>query len=138
MLEASFCKNCKTILLPPGRNCSRCNQKTETIMIGNTAKILSYTTLMTAPEGFKAPLNLILVGLPFTAKLLCNADNMKRMAIGDSVYIKKVDDRYFAYPVGGMDNFRDKLNNIPSYLKVYMLKGKDALVRSLKPVVKNK
>jgi len=80
-MEVSTCKCGKKV--PFKREiCPYCGKKMTFNEIGNNAEILTYTTLFTVPEGFDAPINLVLVKLENGANLLCVCKNEKELEIG--------------------------------------------------------
>ena len=50
--------------------------------LAHDAVILTYTTVHTVPEGFTAPIHLVLVGLEKGAKLMCESKDGAGMEIG--------------------------------------------------------
>jgi hypothetical protein len=60
--------------------------------------VLSYTTLMSAPEGFKPPLHIAVVELPGGARVFCHGKETRELKIGRRVAIEQVDGVfYFAH-----------------------------------------
>jgi len=72
-LKASRCQ-CGKVSVPPRARCPLCGKHMELAEVGSKGKLLSYTTLEVAPEGFKAPLKVALVELEDGARVFCNFD----------------------------------------------------------------
>jgi uncharacterized OB-fold protein len=93
-MEVSVCKCGKKV--PFKRKiCPYCGKTMSFVEIRNSAEILTYTTLYTVPEGFDAPINLVLVELENGANLLCVCKNEKDLEIGKKGKIVLVKDKYY-------------------------------------------
>ncbi len=80
-MKASKC-SCGKIFALSRVLCPKCGKPMTSIKLGNDAIILTYTTLLTVPEGFNAPIFLVLVELEQGARLLCECKNEKDLEIG--------------------------------------------------------
>ena len=65
------------------------------IELRNDAVVLTYTTLYTVPEGFKAPIYLVMVELEQGAKLLCKCKNKNDLEIGKKGKIVVEHEKYY-------------------------------------------
>jgi len=80
-MKSSICK-CGKIVALNRKLCPYCGKPMTTIEHENEAEVLTYTTLFTVPEGFNAPIFLVLVKLENGAKLLCESKNENNLRIG--------------------------------------------------------
>jgi len=99
-MKASSC-NCGKIVILERKICPNCGKIMTSIEVENDAVVLTYTTLYTVPEGFKAPIFLALVELKQGAKLLCECKNQKDLEIGRKGKILFENEKY--YFVGNKD-----------------------------------
>ena len=90
-IEGSLCKECGRVIVPPRETCPYCGMKAgpmEIQELHNRGIVLSYTTLMMPPEGFRAPLMMALVELDYGALILCLARDIDSLVkIGDTVEV---------------------------------------------------
>jgi len=102
-LTAAVCE-CGQMLLPPKERCVACAGFTETVEIGDSGKLLSYTVLHVTPEGFEPPLVLGIVELddggagerPRPPRLVAVGTMPEdKLEVGLAVRVRKVDDKYF-------------------------------------------
>jgi uncharacterized OB-fold protein len=80
-MQASTC-TCGKIVTLNRELCPYCGKSMTSIELRNDAVVLTYTTLYTVPEGFKAPIYLVMVELEQGAKLLCKCKNKNDLEIG--------------------------------------------------------
>ena len=99
-MQASTCTCGKTYALNR-ELCPSCGKSMTSIELGNEAVILTYTTVYTVPEGFNAPIFLVLVELEQGAKLLCECKNENDLEIGRKGKIVVEHEKY--YFVGNME-----------------------------------
>ena len=99
-MQASTCTCGKTYALNR-ELCPRCGKSMTSIELGNEAVILTYTTVYTVPEGFNAPIFLVLVELEQGAKLLCECKNENDLEIGRKGKIIVEHEKY--YFMGNME-----------------------------------
>jgi malonyl-CoA/methylmalonyl-CoA synthetase len=72
--------------------------ETEPVEVPGHGSVLSYTTLVAAPEGFKAPLLIAVVELSGGARIFCHCKQEHNLTIGQRVAIEQVDGVfYFAH-----------------------------------------
>jgi uncharacterized OB-fold protein len=93
-MQLSSCK-CGKIVPLKREMCPHCGKQMTIIECGNDAKLLTYTTLYTVPEGFDSPINLTLVELERGAKLLCVCIDEDDLKIGKKGKIIFKNDRYY-------------------------------------------
>jgi uncharacterized OB-fold protein len=93
-MHVSTC-TCKKIVAFNREICPNCGKSMTYIEIGNNAVVLTYTTLYTVPEGFKAPIFLVLVKLEKGAKLLCGSKNKNDLEIGKEGKIIIENEKYY-------------------------------------------
>jgi hypothetical protein len=87
-MQASTC-TCGKIVALSRELCPNCGKSMTSIELGNDAVVLTYTTLYTVPEGFKAPIF-----------LLCECKNENDLEIGRKGKIVVENEKY--YFVGNM------------------------------------
>jgi len=83
-LKASKC-HCGKVCVPPEARCPRCSKIMDHSELLNQGKVLSFTTLLVAPEGFTPPLKIALVELEDGTKVFCNFD--KEVALDAKVEV---------------------------------------------------
>ena len=93
-MQASTC-TCGKIVALNRELCPNCGKSMTSIELGNDAVILTFTTLYTVPEGFYAPIFLVLVKLEQGAKLLCGCKNENDLEIGRKGKIVVEKEKYF-------------------------------------------
>ena len=93
-MQASTCSCGKTVIFKR-KLCPRCGKSMSSIEIGNEATVLTHTTLYTVPEGFNAPIFLVLVKLKQGVKLLCECKNENDLEIGRKGKIVIENEKYF-------------------------------------------
>ena len=69
-------------------------------------EIVSFTTLHSAPEGFRSPLHIALVELDEGARFVCHGAQTEGLRIGSRVAIEAIDDVYYFSHLGAMDRAR--------------------------------
>ena len=93
-MNSSICKCGKTVALNR-KLCPYCGKPMTTIEHGNEAEILTYTKLFIVPEGFNAPIFLVLVKLEKGAKLLCISKNENNLKIGEKGKVVFENEKYY-------------------------------------------
>ena len=93
-MQASNCK-CGKIVALNRELCPYCGKTTTSIELRNDAVVLTYTTLYTVPEGFNAPIFLVLVELKHGVKLLCECKNKNDLKIGKKGKIVVENEKYY-------------------------------------------
>ena len=91
---ASTC-TCGKIVVLKRELCPNCGNSMTPIEIENDAVLLSYTTIYTVPEGFKAPILLVLVETGQGTKLLCRCKSENDLEIGKKGKIVVEQDKYY-------------------------------------------
>jgi len=93
-MQASTCSCGKTVILKR-KLCPHCGKLMNSIELEDDAVVLTYTTLYTVPEGFKAPIFLVLAELKKGVKLLCGCKNENDLEIGRKGKIVIENEKYF-------------------------------------------
>ena len=93
-MQASTCTCGKKVALNR-ELCPNCGKSMNSIEFGDDATVLTYTTLYTVPEGFNAPIYLVLVELEQGAKLLCECKNKNDLEIGKIGKIVVEHEKYY-------------------------------------------
>ena len=93
-MQASTC-TCGKIVALKRELCPNCGKSMTPIELRNDAVVLTYTTLYTVPEGFNAPIFLVLVELEQGAKLLCECKNKNDLKIGKKGKIVVEHEKYY-------------------------------------------
>jgi uncharacterized OB-fold protein len=93
-MKASIC-TCGKIVVLKREQCPNCGKSMTSTELKKDAQVLTYTTLYTVPEGFKAPIFLVLVELEKGAKLLCECKNESDLEIGKKGKIIFENEKYY-------------------------------------------
>ena len=83
-LKASKC-HCGKVCIPPKTRCPLCGKIMDQNELVNRGKVLTFTTLHVAPEGFTPPIRVALVQLDDGPKVFCTFD--KEVAIDAKVEV---------------------------------------------------
>jgi hypothetical protein len=102
-IAGSRCPNCGWVVAPPVRICPRHPVEMSPVEISGYGSVLSYTTLMAAPEGFKPPLHIAVVELPGGARIFCHGKETRALKIGRRVAIEQVDGIFYFASLGIAD-----------------------------------
>jgi hypothetical protein len=102
-IAASRCPDCGWVVAPPVRICPRHPVEMTPMEISGYGSVLSYTTLMVAPEGFKPPLHIAVVELPGGARIFCHGKETRALKIGRRVAIEQVDGVFYFASLGLAD-----------------------------------
>lgn len=92
LLTVSRCV-CGKSYIPVRAVCPSCGSRTQSVEIEGKGRILTYTTLYSVPDGFKAPLHIALVELSDGTKLICKA-RTAALKIDKEVNVEPRDDIY--------------------------------------------
>ncbi|MEW5692991.1 MAG: hypothetical protein AB1765_06820 [Candidatus Hydrogenedentota bacterium] len=93
MLKVSKCE-CGKIDMPDVNKCIDCGKPTAQDNVDGIGNILSYTVVEMPPEGFPAPLYLVMVGLSDNLKLLCRGSkNLTK--IGAKVIVMQDEETFY-------------------------------------------
>jgi len=102
-IAGSRCPDCGWVVAPPVRICPRHPVEMTPVEISGHGSVLSYTTLMAAPEGFKPPLHIAIVELPGGARIFCHGKETRALKIGRRVAIEQVDGIFYFASLGIAD-----------------------------------
>ena len=78
----------------------------EPASVPGVGEIVSFTTLHSPPEGFKAPLHIALVELEGGARLFCHGEETRGVKIGSRVAVEDVDSVFYFSHMGFADRAR--------------------------------
>ncbi len=93
-MQAYVC-DCGKICALEREFCPHCGKLMTSLEISNDAEILTYTIEHIVPDGFNAPIFLVLVKLEQGAILLCECENEKDLEIGRQGKIVCKHDKYY-------------------------------------------
>ena len=105
-IPASICPRCERLIVPPAARCPDHGTRMEAATVPNTGEVVSFTTLHSAPEGFRSPLHIALVELEGGARLFCHGQETKGVKIGSHVAVENVDSVYYFSHMGFADRAR--------------------------------
>ncbi len=74
--------------------------------VPSVGEVVSFTTLHSPPEGFKAPLHIALVELDGGARLFCHGEETRGVKIGSRVAVEAVDSVFYFSHMGFVDRAR--------------------------------
>ena len=132
-IDASRCPRCQALVAPPAAFCPRHPVAMEPAAVPGVGEIVSFTTLHSAPEGFRSPLHIALVELEGGARFVCHGAETRGLKIGSQVAIEAVGDVYYFSHLGALDRARlfwrragragDRVNAISRSLAKRVWKG---------------
>ena len=102
-IQASRCPQCGMVVSPAARVCPKHPVEMTPEELPEHGTILSYTTLTSAPEGFKAPLHIALVELPGGAHIFCHGKEARELKVGRHVAIEQLDGVFYFAHLGIAD-----------------------------------
>jgi hypothetical protein len=102
-ITASRCPRCGMIVAPAARVCPKHPVEMTPEELPEHGTILSYTTLTSAPAGFKAPLHIALVELPGGAHIFCHGKEARELKVGRHVAIEQQDGIFYFAHLGIAD-----------------------------------
>jgi DUF35 OB-fold domain, acyl-CoA-associated len=105
-IEASRCPRCERMVVPPAHYCPDHPVAMEPATVPGVGEIVSFTTLHSPPEGFKAPLHIALIELEGGARLFCHGEETRGMKIGSSVGVESLDNVFYFSHMGFADRAR--------------------------------
>src|SRR5207253_541895 len=82
------CPRCRRLVVPPASLCPDHPVKMEAATLPPLGEVVSFTTLHSPPEGFRAPLHLALVQLEGGARLFCHGAATDGVKIGSHVSVE--------------------------------------------------
>ena len=94
-IEASRCPRCERMVVPPAHYCPDHPVAMEPASVPGVGEIVSFTTLHSPPEGFKAPLHIALIELEGGARLFCHGQETRGIKIGSSVGVESLDGVFY-------------------------------------------
>ena len=104
------------------------------VELAGIGEVVTFTTLHSAPEGFKSPLHMALVELEEGARFFCHGAETRGLKVGSTVAIEAIDNVYYFSHLGTLDRARifwrragragDRVNAIARSLAKRVLKGK--------------
>ena len=106
LIAASRCPRCATIVAPPAPYCPHHPVAMTPAKLPGVGDVVSFTTLHSAPEGFRSPLNIALVELEGGARFVCHGAEVRGLRIGSSVAIEAIDNVYYFSHLGALDRAR--------------------------------
>jgi len=105
-IAASRCPRCGEAVTPPATYCPRHPVRMVPTRLSGVGQIASFTTLHSAPEGFRSPLHIALVELEGGARLVCHGAETRGLKVGSTVAIEAIDDVYYFSHLGTLDRAR--------------------------------
>jgi hypothetical protein len=105
-IEASRCPRCERMVVPPAHYCPDHPVAMEPATVAGVGEIVSFTTLHSPPEGFKAPLHIALIELEGGARLFCHGQETRGIKIGSSVGVESLDNVFYFSHMGFADRAR--------------------------------
>lgn len=106
IIPASRCSRCGRLVVPPAPFCPDHPVSMEPISIDGYGEVVSFTTLHSPPEGFRAPLHIALVALDGGARLFCHGAGTQKIRVGSRVAVEAVDQVYYFSHLGLADRAR--------------------------------
>jgi len=94
-IAASRCPRCQRMVVPVARHCPDHPVSMEPATVPGVGEIVSFTTLHSPPEGFKAPLHIALIELEGGARLFCHGEGTRGIKIGSSVGVESLDNVFY-------------------------------------------
>jgi hypothetical protein len=105
-IDGSKCPRCGLVVAPPARWCPHHPVAMEPASFPGVGEVVTFTTLHSAPEGFKSPLHIALVELDGGARFVCHGAETSWLRIGSVVAIEAVGDVYYFSHLGTLDRAR--------------------------------
>jgi DUF35 OB-fold domain, acyl-CoA-associated len=105
-IAASRCPRCSRMVAPPASTCPHHPVAMLPTTVAGAGEIVAFTTLHSAPEGFRSPLHMALVELEGGARLFCHGAETRGLRVGSRVAIEAVDDVYYFAHLGALDRAR--------------------------------
>src|SRR5262249_15324598 len=95
VIAASRCPRCERVVVPPARLCPDHPVAMEPVSVPGVGEVVTFTTLHSPPEGFKAPLHIALIELEGGARLFCHGAETRGIRIGSSVGVESLDNVFY-------------------------------------------
>ena len=135
-IPASRCPRCGFVVAPPSAYCPHHPVTMTPTALAGTGEIVTFTTLHSAPEGFRSPLHIAIVELEGGARFVCHGSGTRGVRVGSPVAIEAIDDIYYFSHLGALDRARlfwrragragDRVNAIARSLAKRALKGRSS------------
>jgi DUF35 OB-fold domain, acyl-CoA-associated/Rubredoxin-like zinc ribbon domain (DUF35_N) len=106
VLAGSRCPRCRRVVVPPAAYCPSHAEVMEGTSVTPVGEVVSFTTLHSPPEGFRAPLHIALVELEGGARVFCHSDDTSGIRIGSSVSIEELDSVFYFSSLSFADRAR--------------------------------
>jgi hypothetical protein len=133
-IAASRCPRCDLVVAPPAAFCPHHPVAMTPATLPGTGEIVSFTTLHSAPEGFRSPLHIAIVELEGGARFVCHGADTQGVRIGSRVAVEAIDNIYYFSNLGALERARlfwrragragDRVNAIARSLAKRARKGK--------------
>ena len=89
-IAASRCPRCGTVVAPPAPYCPRHPIAMTPVDVPGVGRVVTFTTLHSAPQGFRSPLHIALVELEQGARFVCHgAETDRKSTRLNSSHIQK-------------------------------------------------
>jgi hypothetical protein len=105
-IAASRCPRCQAVVAPPATYCPWHPVAMTPTTVPGVGEIVSFTTLHSAPEGFRSPLHIAIVELDGGGRFVCHGADTRGLKIGATVAIEAVDKVYYFSHLGAMERAR--------------------------------
>jgi len=105
-IAASRCPRCDMVAAPPATYCPHHPVAMVPAELAGVGEVVSFTTLHTAPTGFKSPLHIAIVELDGGGRFVCHGADTRGLKIGATVAIEAIDDVYYFSHLGAMERAR--------------------------------
>ncbi len=105
-INGSRCPRCQMVVAPPARYCPRHPVAMVEQTLPGVGDVVSFTTLHSAPEGFRSPLHIAIVELEGGARFVCHGAETRGIKIGSRVAVEAIDDIYYFSHLGALDRAR--------------------------------
>jgi hypothetical protein len=106
IIAASRCPRCDMVVAPPTSYCPHHPVPMTPATLAGVGEVVSYTTLHTAPEGFKSPLHIAIVELEGGGRFVCHGTDTQGLRIGATVAIEAIDNIYYFSHLGALERAR--------------------------------
>jgi len=133
-IPASRCPRCAMVVAPPALYCPRHPVAMTEATLPGVGEVLSFTTLHSAPEGFRSPLHIAIVELDGGARFVCHGSETRGIKIGSRVAVEAIDNVFYFAQLGTLDRARlfwrragragDRMNAIARSLAKRAWKGR--------------
>src|SRR5437763_195117 len=90
-IDASRCPRCDAVVAPPATWCPWHPVPMTPTSVRGVGQVVSFTTLHSAPEGFRSPLHIAIVELEGGARFVCHGAETRGLRIGSIVSIEAID-----------------------------------------------